>query len=139
MLLIRAARYEEPIALVYIDIDHFKDINDKFSHQVGDHALRQIGNILSDSARGSDLTARIGGDEFVIVFPNTGVAKARMLGERIRQNLNTHDWSALLPGQKITASMGVAEGMAGDTLDKLLDRADKNLYKAKEGGRDQIQ
>ena len=139
LLLIRAARYEEPISIVYIDIDHFKDVNDKFSHQVGDHALRQIGTILADSARGSDLTARIGGDEFVIVFPNTPAAKARMLGERLRQNLHNHDWEALLPGQKVTASLGVAEAMPGDTLEQLLARADQNLYKAKESGRDQVQ
>jgi diguanylate cyclase (GGDEF)-like protein len=138
LLLIRAARYEEPIALVYIDIDHFKDVNDKFSHQVGDHALRQMGTLLSDSARGSDLTARIGGDEFIIMFPNTNAAKARLLGERLRQNLSGHDWSALLPGQRITVSMGVAEAAPGDTLDQLLARADQNLYKAKDGGRDQI-
>jgi diguanylate cyclase (GGDEF)-like protein len=139
LLLIRAARYEEPISIVYIDIDHFKDVNDKFSHQVGDHALRQIGTILADSARGSDLTARIGGDEFVIVFPNTPASKARMLGERLRQNLHNHDWEALLPGQKVTASLGVAEAMPGDTLEQLLARADQNLYKAKESGRDQVQ
>lgn len=139
LLLIRAARYEEPIALVYIDIDHFKDVNDKFSHQVGDHALRVIGNILADSARGSDLTARIGGDEFVVVFPNTNSVKAKVLGERLRQNLLAHDWSALLPGFNVTASMGVAEAVSGDTLEQLLARADGNLYKAKEGGRNQIQ
>lgn len=139
MLLIRAARYEEPISVIYIDVDHFKEINDKFSHQVGDHALRQIGNILSDSARGSDLAARLGGDEFVVVFPNTSLAKAKMLGERLRQNLLNHDWSALLPGQRVTLSMGVAEAMPGDTLDQFLARADQNLYKAKDGGRDQIQ
>jgi diguanylate cyclase (GGDEF)-like protein len=138
LLLIRAARYEEAIALIYIDVDHFKDINDKFSHQVGDHALRQLGAILADSARGSDLTARIGGDEFVIVFPNTTVAKATVLGERLRQNLNAHDWSALLPEQNVTVSMGVAQAVAGDTLEQLLERADQNLHKAKTGGRDQI-
>lgn len=139
LLLIRAIRYEEPLSVVYVDIDHFKNINDRFSHQVGDHALRQIGNILADSARGSDLTARIGGDEFVIVFPNTSVAKARLLGERLRHNLASHDWEALLPGHKITASMGVAEAAPGDTLDQLLARADQLLYKAKDGGRDQVQ
>ncbi|MES2604182.1 MAG: GGDEF domain-containing protein [Pseudomonadota bacterium] len=139
LLLIRAARYEEPIAVIYVDIDHFKTVNDKFSHQVGDHALRQVGNILSDSARGSDLTARIGGDEFVIVFPNTTAAKALQLGERVRQNLSSHDWSALLPDLNITISMGVAEAVSGDTLEQLLARADENLHKAKEGGRDQIQ
>lgn len=135
LLLIRATRYEEPLSVVYVDIGHFKDVNDKFSHQFGDHALRQIGNILSDSARGSDLTARIGGDEFVTVFPNTPVAKARQLGERLLHNLASHDWEALLPGQKITASVGVAEAVSGDTLDQLLARADQFLYNSKRGAR----
>jgi len=134
LLLIRATRYEEPLSVVHVDIVHFKDVNDKFSHQVGDHALRQIGNILSDSARGSDLTARIGGDEFVTVFPNTPVAKARQLGERLLHNLASHDWEALLPGQKITVSVGVAEAVSGDTLDQLLARADQFLYNSKTGG-----
>ena len=72
------------------------------------------------------------------MFPNTNAAKAQLLGERLRQNLSGHDWSALLPGQRITVSMGVAEAAPGDTLDQLLARADQNLYKAKDGGRDQI-
>jgi diguanylate cyclase (GGDEF)-like protein len=138
-LMIRASRYEEPLTLIFIDIDNFKSVNDKFSHQVGDHALRQIANIMSDTARGSDLTARLGGDEFVIVFPNTPLTKARQLCERLKQNLDKHDWAALLPGLPVTVSIGMAEAAENDSLEKLMDRADQNMHKAKASGRNQIQ
>lgn len=139
MLLIRAKRYEEPLTLIFIDIDNFKTINDQFSHQVGDHALRQIANIMTETARGSDLTARLGGDEFVIVLPNTALIRARQISERLRNSMESHDWSSLLPGASITISIGMAEAHEYDTIDKLMDRADSNLFKAKKGGRNQIQ
>lgn len=137
-LMIRASRYEEPLTLIFIDIDNFKTVNDKFSHQIGDNALRQIANIMSDTARGSDLTARLGGDEFVIVFPNTPLTKARQLCERLRQNLEKHDWTVLLPGLPITVSIGMAEAVENDSLERLMDRADQNMHKAKASGRNQI-
>jgi diguanylate cyclase (GGDEF)-like protein len=139
MLLIRSMRYEEPLTLIFIDIDDFKAINDEHSHQVGDHALRQIATILSDTARGSDLTARLGGDEFVLVLPNTPLIRARQICERLRSNLEKHDWSSLLPGTIVSASIGMAEAQEYDTLEKLMDRADANLFRAKKSGRNQIQ
>lgn len=138
MLLIRAMRYEEPLTLIFVDIDNFKNINDQFSHQVGDHALRQISTILSDTARGSDLTARLGGDEFVILLPNTPMLRARQISERLRNSMERFDWETLLPGKTITVSIGMAEAQDFDTIEKLMDRADKNLFKAKKGGRNQI-
>jgi diguanylate cyclase (GGDEF)-like protein len=139
MLLIRAMRYEEPLTLIFIDIDEFKTINDQFSHQVGDHALRQIASIMTETARGSDLTARLGGDEFVIMLPNTSMLKARQISERLRNSMEKHDWASLIPGATITISIGMAEAQEYDTIEKLMDRADSNLFRAKKGGRNQIQ
>ena len=139
MLLIRATRYEEPLTLIFIDIDDFKSINDRFSHQVGDHALRQIATIMTETARGSDLTARLGGDEFVIMLPNTPMVRARQISERLRNSMEKHDWSSLIPGATITISIGMAEAQEYDNIEKLMDRADSNLFRAKKGGRNQIQ
>lgn len=139
LLLIRATRYEEPLTLIFIDIDDFKSINDRYSHQVGDHALRQIAQIMTETARGSDLTARLGGDEFVIMLPNTPLLKARQISERLRNSMERHDWSSLIPGASITVSIGMAEAQQYDTIEKLMDRADANLFRAKKGGRNQIQ
>lgn len=139
MLLIRAMRYEEPLTLIFIDIDDFKSINDRFSHQVGDHALRQIATIMTETARGSDLTARLGGDEFVIMLPNTPMVRARQISERLRNSMEKHDWSSLIPGAAITISIGMAEAQEYDNIEKLMDRADSNLFRAKKGGRNQIQ
>src|SRR5690606_29195986 len=121
-------------ALIFIDLDEFKQINQRFSHQVGDQALRQISNLLSDTARGSDLTARIGGDEFVIVFPNTPLVKAKQLCERLRTNLEKFNWEVLMPGMMPTMSIGLAEAAQGDSVERLLDRADMNMRKAKREG-----
>jgi diguanylate cyclase (GGDEF)-like protein len=138
-LLQRATRYDEPLTLIFIDLDNFKLINDRFSHQVGDNALRLIARLMTDTARGSDLTARIGGDEFVMMFPNTPMDSAKLLSERLRVNLEKFDWSVLLPGLVPTVSVGMAEAVASDSVEKLIDRADANLHRAKNEGRNQIQ
>jgi diguanylate cyclase (GGDEF)-like protein len=138
-LLQRASRYGEPLTLIFIDMDNFKQINDQYSHLVGDETLRQIADLMSDTARGSDLTARIGGDEFVIVFPNTPLNRAKHLCERLRLNVEKFDWSNLLPGFVPTMSVGMAEAQKEDTVEGLIDRADANLHKAKKEGRNQIQ
>lgn len=135
MLVIRAIRYEEPLSLVYIDIDDFKAINERFTHLVGDHALRQLATILTNTARGSDLIARIGGDEFVWVLPNTTAKRAEQICDRLQENLGQHDWSSLLEDLPMTVSVGIAEVEDLDTLEKLLGRADANLIKAMKSGR----
>lgn len=138
MLVIRSVRYEEPLSLVYIDIDDFKAINERFSHQVGDHALRQLSTVLMHTARGSDLLARLGDDEFVWMLPNTVASKARDICERLQVNLAQHDWSSLLEDIPLTVSIGVAQVEDLDTLEKLMGRADSNLFKAKQSGTSQI-
>lgn len=137
MLVIRAMRYEEPLALVYIDIDEFKAINDRFTDLVGDHALKQLATILMNTARGSDLIARLGGDEFVWVLPNTSAARARQICDRLQSNLQEYDWSSLLEDLPLTVSIGIAEVEDLDSLEKLMGRADSSLVKAKKSGRGQ--
>jgi diguanylate cyclase (GGDEF)-like protein len=137
MLVIRAIRYEEPLALVYIDVDDFKAVNDRFTHLVGDHALRQLASILTSTARGSDLIARLGGDEFVWILPNTTATRARQICDRLQTNLQEHDWTSLLEDLPLTVSIGIAEVEDLDTLEKLMGRADSNLFKAKKSGRGQ--
>jgi diguanylate cyclase (GGDEF)-like protein len=113
-------------------------INDPYSHQAGDQALRQIAALMSDTARGTDLTARLGGDEFVILFPNTPLEKARLQVERLCQNMRKFYWTALFPDFVPTMSIGMAQAQEHDTMEKLMDRGDANLHKAKQEGRDQI-
>jgi len=137
-LLLRAKRYNEPLTLIFIDLDNFKLINDQFSHLAGDSALQTIARLISDTARGSDLTARLGGDEFVIMFPNTPVQKARQICERLTRNIEGHDWLSLFPGVVPTLSIGMADASDGDTVENLIERADANLQKAKRDGRNQI-
>lgn len=137
MLVIRAIRYEEPLALVYIDVDDFKTINDRFTNLVGDHALRQLASILTNTARGSDLIARLGGDEFVWVLPNTTAVRARQICDRLQNNLQEYDWSSLLEDQPLTVSIGIAEVEDLDSLENLMGRADANLSKAKKSGHGQ--
>ncbi|MEY4640831.1 MAG: hypothetical protein RLZZ227_825 [Pseudomonadota bacterium] len=137
-LLSRANRYGEPLTLIFVDMDNFKQVNDQFSHLVGDQTLRQVATLMSDTARGSDLTARLGGDEFVIVFPNTPLIRAIHLCERLRASIEKYDWSPLLQGMVPTMSIGVAEAQKEDTVDALIDRADANLHKAKKEGRNQV-
>ena len=137
-LLSRAQRYGEPLTLIFIDMDNFKQVNDHFSHTVGDQTLRQVAELMSDTARGSDLTARLGGDEFVVVFPNTPLSRAMHLCERLRANLERYDWTPLLGSMVPTMSIGVAEAQKDDTVDMLIDRADANLHKAKLEGRNQV-
>lgn len=138
-LLSRAHRYGEPLTLIFIDMDNFKQVNDHFSHTVGDQTLQKVAELMSDTARGSDLTARLGGDEFVVVFPNTPISRAKHLCERLRAKLESYDWTPLLGGSMVpTMSIGVAEAQKDDTVEMLIDRADANLHKAKLEGRNQV-
>jgi diguanylate cyclase (GGDEF)-like protein len=139
MLLVRAIRFEEPLSLIFIDIDRFKEINDTFSQQLGDHAIKNIAAIITDCSRGSDLAARLDGDEFVIVFPKTPLSRARILCDRLRNAVEAHNWSALLPDFQVTLSMGVAQALETGTIESLMDRADANLRIAKQQGGNVIQ
>ena len=131
----RAARYGPPVALLLLDVDHLKAINDGGGHLAGDAALRHVGATLRSESRGADTVARWGGDEFAVLAPNTGTEDAAVLAERIRRRVASG--SAPTP---LTVSVGVAtsSGLGVYEVSALVARADRALYAAKRGGRNRV-
>jgi diguanylate cyclase len=126
-----------PGALLLIDVDRFKRINDTFSHRVGDRVLGEIAAVLRAHCRHDEVAIRFGGDEFAL-FLNATPAEAMEVAERIRQVILARDWSPIAVGLRVTLSMGLAASAAGMTGPDLYDKADHNLYNAKNGGRNQL-
>ena len=120
------------------DIDHFKEINDRFGHGVGDEVLRAVGSILERFARREDLVCRYGGEEFVLVIGSYDERLAHSVTERIRAAVEAHPWSKIHPGLRVTISIGLAAGAAAD-MNGLLLAADALLYRAKRAGRNLVQ
>jgi diguanylate cyclase (GGDEF)-like protein len=135
----QARRYNDPLALISLDIDHFKKINDTWGHAQGDETLREVAKVIGRMVRTSDIAARIGGEEFAILLPRASPEQAAAMAERLRAAME----EASLPQEKgelrFTASFGVAVRTAqADTLDRLLAEADRALYEAKEAGRNRV-
>lgn len=130
----RWTRYETPLSLLVIDIDHFKDYNDEFGHPAGDVALRAIAGSLSDHSRATDHVGRLGGEEFGVILCDTSAAGAAVMAERFRRSIA----DGHLGERPITISVGVATAAAGDTPAELLAGADTALYAAKAAGRNQV-
>jgi diguanylate cyclase (GGDEF)-like protein len=136
----RHQRYRHAMSLLMVDIDHFKNINDRYGHLVGDHVLREVGRILSETLRSTDFTARYGGEEFVVILPQTAEEQARVLAERLRGAIAearfVHEGEAF----SITVSIGVSAMQPGALTRRkdLLEKADKALYQAKHLGRNQV-
>lgn len=139
----RARRYNRPLSLILLDIDHFKRINDTYLHVAGDAILRQMAAVLREILRGSDVAARYGGEEMAIICPETGANDARTLAERIRATVEMRRF-ALPTGSEpheieITISLGVATVPTHATSDAILvEQADKALYAAKTAGRNRV-
>jgi diguanylate cyclase (GGDEF)-like protein len=141
----RAARYGQPLACLFVDADHFKQINDRYGHTAGDLALVRLGEFLREQLRASDIATRYGGEEFAIVLPATEPASARQLAERICSGIRQEP-IAIGAGEEIrlTVSIGVASLPKGVALDldagaqQLLDAADGAVYRAKGAGRDRV-
>ena len=126
-------------ALLMVDIDHFKRVNDTFGHLVGDDALRHIGLLLRRNLRGTDLCARFGGEEMVVLMPGTDIHQARLTAERLRENIANA--TLQLPDGRtlsLTVSGGIAQWQPGMAVDALIRDADEALYRAKTAGRNQI-
>ncbi len=137
--LARSRRYATPVSCVMIDLDHFKEVNDRHGHMVGDQVLVAVAEALRRSIRDSDVVARYGGEEFVLLLPSTDVTGAQELAERCRAVVAATQVAGRHGLLSVTASMGVASlaGGSGD-LDQLLSAADDALYRAKSDGRDRV-
>jgi diguanylate cyclase (GGDEF)-like protein len=136
MLFARAKRYGEHLHVLMLDIDHFKNVNDKLGHPVGDEVLKNIADILATQVRASDVVTRYGGEEFLVFLIQTEPEVAQFIANRIRDAVASHAFPDV-PWQ-LTISIGVAGIKADDTLGELVDRADKYLYASKHGGRNRV-
>jgi diguanylate cyclase (GGDEF)-like protein/hemerythrin-like metal-binding protein len=131
----RAERYQLPLSLIMFDLDYFKTVNDRFGHDTGDKILRDSVNTLLQKIRGTDTFGRWGGEEFIILLPQTDLDGALLLAEKLRRTLEDESFTKV---GKITASFGAAEWKDGETFDDFYRRLDLSLYHAKEAGRNQV-
>lgn len=136
-----AERYRSPLCLLLADVDHFKAVNDRFGHPVGDALLKEVATLLSDSLREVDIVARYGGEEFAIILPRTDVASGTVLANRIRERVDRHVFVSDQSTIRLTLSLGVAgvSSTAIRTKDALVDAADHALYRAKTHGRNRVE
>lgn len=140
LLLKQSRRSQRPLCLVILDIDHFKSVNDRFGHGVGDLVIRETARALTGSLRETDLVARLGGEEFVALLPDSDIPAGFQAAERARIALENTAVAAegLADPVRFTASLGLAQARPeGETVEALLERADQALYRAKRGGRNQ--
>ena len=131
----RSERYGTDLSVLILDLDHFKKVNDKFGHLVGDMVLVEIGNILKNNVRESDTVGRWGGEEFLIILPQTNLTNSLIVAEKIRAEVEKMQFPEVM---HITCSLGAATFRKGDNKDKLLFRADMAMYDAKDGGRNRV-
>jgi diguanylate cyclase (GGDEF)-like protein len=133
----RVRRYENALALVMVDIDHFKRLNDEFGHLLGDEVLRQVSKLFEQNLRKADIVCRYGGEEFVLLMPQTTLEHALTAAEKIRKTVAS--WTFPGVARPVTISLGVASFPAdGDSRDALVSAADRALYAAKQGGRNRV-
>ena len=132
-------RYKKPLTLFMIDIDHFKNLNDTYGHQAGDHVLRRVSEVLAAGLREYDIVARYGGEEFSIILPATGKDTGATIAERLRASVEKQKYRHKDKSIPVTISLGVASYPEdGDSPEGLISAADKALYAAKESGRNQV-
>jgi len=140
-LISNAEKSGRPIAFLILDIDHFKSVNDTYGHDIGDEVLREFASRISANVRGIDLACRYGGEEFVVVMPETDMELASTVAERLRRSVETSAFaiSRAPHNLNITISIGIASSQGtGDSADSLLHRADQALYRAKREGRNRV-
>ena len=133
-----ALRHKRPLAVAIADLDHFKTVNDRYSHAVGDAVLRELAKLLTAQVRHTDLVARFGGEEFVLVFAETEIEAALAVCEKLRNAVADHAWRAIHPGLSLTLSIGVCADTGLPGHDRMLAVADRNLYRAKASGRNRV-
>ncbi|PKO14478.1 MAG: hypothetical protein CVU39_14585 [Chloroflexi bacterium HGW-Chloroflexi-10] len=138
--LLQAAQYGKAVSMIVMDVDHFKMVNDSYGHLVGDQVLSSLAHILRQELRQRDVVWRYGGEEFVILLPHTGCEHARMVADRLREQVADHVFLAGRQQVQITISMGVAcsAGQSDMIVESLFDRADKALFVSKQKGRNLV-
>ena len=130
----KSSIYKSPLSIVMFDIDHFKPINDTKGHVFGDQVLKEVSKIINEEIRGLDTLGRYGGEEFLLILPNTSRRSTLLVAERIRKKVA----ETVFPGElRVTISGGVAEYKGQDMID-FIDKADKNLYSSKQNGRNKV-
>lgn len=129
------SKNDSPVSFVILDIDHFKQINDAFGHNVGDEVLVNLTKLIQSKIRNTDALVRWGGEEFVILCGDTPIQNAQFLAEKLRMAIES---TPLIKQQQVTCSFGIAEMIAGEDPKRLFERADKALYASKEGGRNRV-
>ena len=134
----RSARSQRPVAFILFDIDHFKRLNDTYGHNAGDMVLKQLAVKLMSALRDYDIACRYGGEEFLVVAPETGPEECLKLAERLRSTIESTDFSTDTQNISITISVGVTQLQKEDSIEKVISRADSALYKAKNNGRNQV-
>ena len=136
----RASRSQSRLSVLFLDLDRFKTVNDRFGHLVGSRVLRELGGLLQDSVRAIDTVGRYGGDEFTILLVDTGLDGALSVADRIRQSVASHSFGAERGlDLRLTVSVGVSNFPThGDSRERLLDLSDKAMYLAKALGRDHV-
>jgi diguanylate cyclase (GGDEF)-like protein/hemerythrin-like metal-binding protein len=131
----RSQRFRQPLSLVLLDIDHFKDINDTFGHAAGDAVLRELVQVMRSAVRSADIVFRWGGEEFVVLAVSTAYPSARVLAEKLRAAAAAHDFPR---AGRVTVSAGVAEHLSGESAEAWFQRLDACLYEAKRSGRNRV-
>lgn len=139
LLLERARKEGGAIALALLDIDHFKHVNDSLGHGMGDQVLQQVAQLLRRQLRGADLLARVGGEEFMLVFVAVTPPQAQDICERLRLAIAGHDWARLATGLRVTVSLGLCAGEPPPRPQALVEGADQALYAAKRAGRNRVE
>ncbi|MEV6304023.1 GGDEF domain-containing protein [Actinoplanes sp. NPDC051861] len=139
-LLLEAETHRRPLSLAIIDLDHFKRVNDTLSHATGDTVLQQIATLLEEAATGQGIAARMGGEEFLLVFPGIDAREAALRCERLRLRIRAHPWEPVTGTLPVTTSIGITSTTPDGrgAFAALLSQADRNLYAAKRSGRDRV-
>ncbi len=129
-------RYKRPLSIIYFDIDRFKQVNDTYGHKVGDLVLIKLSSLVAKSLRKSDIFGRWGGEEFLIILPETTQNEAIQLAEKLRIKIETFKFKVI---PKLTCSFGIVAYIENDSTESMMLKADKKLYKAKRNGRNRIE
>jgi len=132
----RDSRYHKGLSLIFCDLDHFKSINDEHGHKIGDDVLKEFTRLVSSHIRKTDTFSRWGGEEFVLLLPETNIARTTKIAEKLRKETERYHFPHV---GNITASFGVTQFIVGDNKTTFIHRADKALYKSKQNGRNRVE